>query len=338
MGTIPSAAHFVWIGHQLPFVYGLALRTAALRGGLQRVVLHHTDDIERPSWWDDVFGLPTVELKRIDPDRLLGSLGAEYAPLVPGYHALNYRANQADLLRTAILMTEGGIYLDTDVIVVASLAPLLEVPMFLGTCRTVWDHRSVETKNPARRMWLRLKSALRRPLAGLKNGHYLYRRLEGLYPINVNIAVWGSAPGHPLLEQTLSTMAKALVDRGMAGPSATPGQAGQNEATMPATDDYNFIGPYLVQRLFESYEGEDIAVHPPDVFCPLPPVVAGRWFGPTPRPNLSAVVTDETRVVHWFASNETKTQTSRITPSFIRDHADRQLFSALALPFVEGMA
>ncbi|MEO1339425.1 MAG: glycosyltransferase, partial [Myxococcota bacterium] len=229
MGTIPSAAHFVWIGHQLPFVYGLAIRTAALRSGLQRVVLHHTDDIEQPSWWDDVFGLPSVELKRIDPDQLLGDLGADYAPLVPGYHALNYRANQADLLRTAILMTEGGIYLDTDVVVVASLAPLLDVPMFLGTNRTVWNYRNVDTKNPLRKTWLQMKSALRRPIAGLSNGHRLYRRLSRLYPVNVNIAVWGSAPGHPLLEQTLSTMARALVDRGMAVPSATPGRAGQGE-------------------------------------------------------------------------------------------------------------
>ena len=334
---IPSSAHFVWIGDQLPFVYGLAIRTAALRSGLERIVLHHTDTIVKAPWWDDVFGLPGVELRRIDPDQLLGSLGAEFAPLVPGYHALNYRANQADLLRTTILMLEGGIYLDTDVIVVDSLVPLLEPPMFLGTNRTVWNYENVGTKNPVRRTWLQLKSTLRRPLASARAGHRLYRQIAGLYPVNVNIAVWGSEPEHPLLERTLSTMAKALVERGMAGANATVGRAGQNESTMPSTGDYNFIGPYLVQRLFAEYERDDIVVHGPDVFCPLPPVIAGRWFGPTPKPKLEDVITPETKVVHWFASNETKTQTAQISPTFIRENADRQLFSALALPFVDGM-
>ena len=42
---IPLTAHFVWFGAALPWVNVLALRSAAERGGFDRVVLHHDEDL-----------------------------------------------------------------------------------------------------------------------------------------------------------------------------------------------------------------------------------------------------------------------------------------------------
>ena len=59
-------AHFVWYGPSLPWLYALAVRSAALRSGLSRVVLHHADELQRPDWWDRTLDVPGVELVALD--------------------------------------------------------------------------------------------------------------------------------------------------------------------------------------------------------------------------------------------------------------------------------
>jgi hypothetical protein len=41
------------------------------------------------------------------------------------------------------------------------------------------------------------------------------------------------------------------------------------------------------------------------------------------------VLSAETRVVHWYASVRTKARVASITPAYIREHRNRELYSAL---------
>ena len=44
--SIPARVHFCWIGARLPWAYVFAILSAAERGGLSEVILHHTDALE----------------------------------------------------------------------------------------------------------------------------------------------------------------------------------------------------------------------------------------------------------------------------------------------------
>jgi hypothetical protein len=45
---------------------------------------------------------------------------------------------------------------------------------------------------------------------------------------------------------------------------------------------------------------------------------------------LDAVLSAETRVVHWYASVGTKSRVALIDPNYVRKHRESQLYSALA--------
>src|SRR5579862_5743870 len=43
--TIPARVHFCWIGPALPWAYVFAILSAAARGEMDEVILHHTDEL-----------------------------------------------------------------------------------------------------------------------------------------------------------------------------------------------------------------------------------------------------------------------------------------------------
>jgi len=79
-------------------------------------------------------------------------------------------------------------------------------------------------------------------------------------------------------------------------------------------------------------------VLPPSAFFPLGPEISEHWFRLRPRVELDEVVAPETYLVHWYASVRSAPHVAKLTPEFVRAHAERQLFSALALPVVAALA
>src|ERR1700761_8275229 len=154
--TIPSRAHFCWIGTRLPWAYVFAALSAAEKSGLAGVTLHHTDMFEAGAALPALTQAPGVPLHRIDAAACLAEAGSRLGigdALAILYGQIASPVMRTDILRAAILFLEGGIYLDMDTITIASLRPLLEATQFVGCEYIVWPHRVRTSHSPLR--WAR---------------------------------------------------------------------------------------------------------------------------------------------------------------------------------------
>lgn len=309
--TIPPRVHFCWIGRHLPWAYAFAILSAADRGGLPEVILHHTDALDDGAELRAISQAPGVRLSRIDPDvrlaeagRALG-VGDELAAL---YRGLDSPVVKADVLRAAILYLDGGIYLDLDTVTTASLRPLLDTAQFVGSEFIVWPQSVRTSRSPA--LWARhlALDLLRKALRRAPQGWRWFRRVERIYFRGVNNAVMGAEPGSRLMADYL---------RGML--ATPPEQRGQPYA----------LGPDLLQTVVDGYRSDDLAIEEPRVFYPLSPEISEHWFRMRRRVQLNAVLSAETRVVHWYASVRTRSRVALIDPAYVREHRQSQLYSAL---------
>lgn len=316
---IPLVAHFVWFGQSFPWVFGLAVRSAALRGEFERVVLHHADDLLPTAGLQDLAGLPGVELSRFDPDEILGRVAGHASALRETMGRLAAPSAKSDLVRLAILYVEGGVYLDTDTITVASFRPLCEgVAAFCGEERIVYPARVKGSRSPLVHAAAFARARVRWVLRQVPDGWKAFRAIESLYPAALNNAVIGSVPGGAFVTRLIERLLQIPKER----------------QPRPYV-----IGPHLLQSVREEMPLRDLVVHPPPVFYPLGPEISEHWFreadGP---PELSRVLSPETRLVHWYASVRTHELVRRMDPDYVRSRADRQLFSALALPLLQPPA
>lgn len=308
---IPACVHFCWIGSKLPWAYVFAILSAAERSDLPEIILHHTDVLEDGAELRALENSPRVRLSRLDPfeylaqvERALGA-GGELAAL---YRSLNSPVMRTDILRAAILYMQGGIYLDMDTITVASLKPLLDKPQFVGSEFIVWPHSVRVSTSPS--VWARhlTLDIARKILRHLPNGWRSFRRIEKFYFRGVNNAVMGAQARAPLFYDYLQAMIAM-------GPKRQVQAYG--------------LGPDLLQEVVDRHRGGDLTVHGPEIFYPLPPEISEHWFRIGGDVRLSEVLFEETRVVHWYASVRTKSRVVQITPEYVREHQDRQLYSAL---------
>jgi hypothetical protein len=309
---IPPTAHFVWLGPKLPWVYGLALRSAAERGGFERVVLHGTDDLSGSDGFALAHSDGRVELRRLDPRSALWWISPRGGELVELYSRLREPAARSNMLRLAILAAEGGVYLDTDTITVDSFAPLLDAGAFCGLERVALPATTRRARTPG--PWLKAGARLlvRDLLRRAPGGWQGFARIAGRFPAAANNAVLGARAGHPLVQGMLERMVELPPARQLARFA---------------------LGTGLLQDAVAAYDGADLELHPPERFYPLPPEISEHWFRLETPPDLCAVVRRSTVCVHWYASVRTKRVIPNIGASYLRANAGRQLFSALALPF-----
>jgi hypothetical protein len=79
-------------------------------------------------------------------------------------------------------------------------------------------------------------------------------------------------------------------------------------------------------------------VLPPAAFFPLGPEISEHYFRIRERVAPDQVLGSDTLVAHWYASVRTERHVVRLDPSFIRAHAKKQLYSALALPVLDALS
>lgn len=312
---IPKTAHFVWLGRELPWVHLLAVASAALRGGFEQLLLHHTDSLDASPAFRDLERVERVRAVPLVPLALLERTGG--APLVDCYRELATPAARSNLLRVALLAEQGGVYLDTDTLTLRSLAPLCEGGgAFCGTERLVFPvhaaYGPLSRVRPAALLRMAARDALRR----LPEGHRLFRRIERFYPAAPNNAVLASEPRHAFVADLLARMA------------ALPREQRRVRYA---------LGTHLLQTAVREWNGAGLRVLPPEAFFPLAPEISEHYFRLRPHVDVRAAIGDESFVAHWYASVRTDRHVARLNADFIRAHATRQLYSALALPTLESL-
>lgn len=305
----PSTAHFIWFGASFPWLNVLAVRSAALRGGFERVVLHHDSDLTRTPHWDELTALPSFESRRVDVAALFEAAGCDW--LNETYAALKAPAARANVLRAALLAAEGGVYLDLDTVTLGSFDELrASGDFFCGEEPIAYPVETLTSRNPLR--WGRAlaldgaRDLCRRLPAGWRR----FRTLEPLYHRAVNNAVVGAPAGHPLLSRLLTAMAEVPEERRLVR--------------------YE-LGTSLLQREVAAWRGGGLRVLPPEVFYPLGPEVSEHWFRKTSEPAYDQIVGPTTLVVHWYASVRTGSVVPRYDATWVREHAGSELLAALVV-------
>jgi hypothetical protein len=311
---IPQSAHFIWFGAAFPWVNVLAVRSAALRGELERVTLHHDSDLRATPHYRELVETPGVELVRLEPKALFERAGQFGGELARAFATITLPAVRSDLVRLALLYVEGGIYLDTDTITIAPLGPLCEgVEAFCGFEHIVFPADVRASLNPFIRGAALARSLVRDGLRRVPHGYRAFAAIQSVFPSAVNNAVFASAAGGGFITRLLSDLVELPAAR---------------QATLFA------IGPHLLQSAARDFAPPALQVFPPSVFYPLGPEICEHWFRKQTHPDLTSVLSRDTRVVHWYRSNRTDALTPAIDPDYVRAHAGEQLWSALALPFV----
>ena len=315
--TIPARLHFCWIGRRLSWPSVFAILSAAGRSGIGDIVLHHTDALDEGAELQALASVPGVRLSPTDAFATLGRTGRLLGlgdALAQLYATLERPVMRADMLRAAILYLEGGVYLDLDTITVASLLPLLDAELFVGSERIVWPERVRRSRSPA--VWARhlMLDAVRKAFSTLPHGWKFFRRLERFYAASVNNAVMGAVQHSAFLAGLLRAMAATRV-------------AGSRTA----------LGPALLQDMAALHAGSGLVIHPPAVFYPLPPEISRHWFRIVARARLDQVLSAETRVVHWYASVRNAGLVQAITPDSVRSNRHRQLYSALVCASIDTL-
>ena len=317
--TIPARAHFCWIGASLPWAYVFAIISAADRSDLPEIRLHHTDELQEGAELRALRAHPSVQLSRIDPLACLAEAGSRLAVgdgLCALYHGLDSPVMRADILRAAILYLQGGVYLDLDTITTASLRPLLASPQFVGSEFIVWPQTVRASRSPF--VWVRhlALDVLRKVLRRLPRGWRAFRRVEKFYFRGVNNAIMGAEANSLLLRTYRLSMLAVPPER--------------------RTELYA-LGPDLLQEAVDRYREADLVIHEPKVFSPLPPRISELWFRIDRKARLNAVLSAETRVVHWYASVRTKARVALINPTYVRENRERQLYSALVCSCIRNL-
>ncbi|MDE1906918.1 MAG: glycosyl transferase [Rhodospirillales bacterium] len=318
--TIPRTLHFCWIGPNLAWAHGFALLSAVAQSGMDEVILHHTDDLA-----DGPVPRALVEagvtLSHLSPEALLASVQAALGlgeALTRLYARLASPVQRADVLRAAILYSQGGVYMDVDTITIAPLTPLLAAAQFIGTERIVWPHWARVSRSPL--VWAKHLGldGLRKLLRLVPGGWRGFRAVEGWYVPAVNNAVMGGKASAPLFAAALCAMA-ALPEGKTPEPYA--------------------LGPDLYQALLATPQ-PGLVMHEPACFYPLGPEISEHWFRFCRNASaaLSRLLSPQTRVAHWYGSVRTKPHVAVITPAFIRAHRETQLYSALVSAALPGLS
>lgn len=309
---IPGVAHLIWFGRRLPWVHALAAVSAARRGGFGRVVVHHADGLEPGPGPEALRAEARIELRRLDPLAVFAGLGPLAAPLGEVYSELEAPAAKANVLRAAILAVEGGVYLDADTVTVRPFDDLRRAGAFCGVEHLALPFEVRRSRRPLVWAAAGLKLLVRDVLRRWPRGYRAFRRVAGWYPAAPNNAVLGAERGHPFVVELLCRMIECPRERRRVRYA---------------------LGTHLLGEAVAAAEGAEVAVQPPERFFPLPPEISEHWFRVGRRAALDEVLGPGTVAVHWYASVRTARLAPRIDPGYVRAHADRQLFSALALPF-----
>lgn len=312
---IPSTAHFVWYGPTLPYLHALAIRSAATHGGFQSVRLHHTDPLEALPHVTDLYDLRNFELVQLDDRELCAEAGGP--ALADQISALNSPVARSNLVRTALVYRDGGVYLDMDTLTIRPFDDVrARAPGFLGEEHIVFPEEVVASWDPRVKAKAYLKTTVRDLFRRLPHGYRYFPQIERHYHRAVNGAILGAVPGHAFCAAYLAAMTRVPKSR---------------------WNKPHALGTHLLQSVYKRYTADDLYTFPPPYFYPLPPEISAHWFR-FYRGGVDAmeVLDPSTCCVHWYASVRTKKIVATLDEAELRRLAGQQLFAALATRVLNG--
>ncbi|MGD8316174.1 MAG: glycosyltransferase [Myxococcales bacterium] len=312
---IPSTAHFVWYGTKLPYLHALAIRSAATHGGFDSVRLHHTHSLDEPDYIRSLRDLPNFRLVPLDDRELCDQTGGP--ALADLLTALGSPVARSNLVRTALVYRDGGVYLDMDTLTIRPFDDVRSrAPGFVGQEHIVFPGKVVASRDPRVKAKAYLMTTVRDLYRRIPHGYRYFRRIEHYYHRAVNGAVFGAVAGHGFWAAYMAAMTRAP----------------RKHWNMP-----HALGTHLLQSVYESYDEGDLHTFPPPYFYPLAPEMSAHWFrfyrgGVDPM----EVLDPRTCCVHWYASVRTKKIVAAVDEAALRQVAGQQLFAALAARVLDG--
>jgi len=281
--VIPDRLIFLWTGTTFPYFARLAVESALLVEPDAEIEVHVFG--RRPDGAPHLEALRGLERVRIVPialDTVFDDLEVDPAALRSLYARIPTQAvsARANLLRYAVLARRGGIYLDTDILLLRGLGDLRRARAFAG-CEHVLSidgRRVAGERSPdmlaVGAVWA-AAWAMRRFDAELATPRLepVARRLDIWWQAaQLNNAVIGAAPGASFVRRLLT---RAL--------------------EVDPTIRYR-LGPTLIDEVARE-DPTDVMILPPDTFYPVPPSYSFRFF----RGALK--LPPETRLMHVVSSN-----------------------------------
>lgn len=307
--VIPTTIHFVWSGPRFPSAFALAVRSAAARHPGWKIVVHVGEEPSGVPAWESLRAC--AEIRPIDPEALLGSVAGFGPRLVELHRAIapQYHAGRSNLVRLAILVAEGGWYLDFDTLTIGSLETLSVAHDAVVGEEWVWKHDEARVAGGYRlsmvpsSLAFGLSWVLAR--AGLSDRSALERGLRSVWGRpELNNAVLACSAGHPWFVRLLElatrqdpsvrfALGPALVNLGWRDPAAAP-------------------RPHRLE---------------PSAFYQFPPSQTNRYFHGGPLP-------EDALVLHWCSSNH-RDLLPQLDAAWIASHVRTSPWAAHALPLLE---
>ncbi len=282
---VPSRVlvHFVWMGRRFPYHCRLAVESALDAMPAAEVVVHLIGERPNDPHLEAVGTHDRVRVRSEKHDELLEACPGGAGPYLDLLSRLPAGSPAAisNLARLAILFRDGGVYLDTDVVVLAPVDDPDEIGAYLGVERVWADNRSRVSNGlgvagairatPWAASWVSNRVSCR-----LSRGRFVrdtYRRPPRWSRLQANNAVLGAPIG--------SDFAAAALQRALeVDPSA-------RFALGPSlVDDVRRESPEVVRTL------------PPERFYAVPPGQSYRCFE-----DVHIDLPAEAQVLHYVASN-----------------------------------
>ncbi|MDQ3001897.1 MAG: hypothetical protein M3Y08_11635 [Fibrobacterota bacterium] len=298
--AIPNRLIFIWFGREFPYGNILALRSAQKQCRPDEILLVVDHPNEVLGCLGSLAEWPEMKIVRASPDWFEdlppgGTLASEV------FEKSSHAPTKSNLLRLAVLYHSGGVYLDFDTITVRDLSPLRQGEGFFGLERVVFPFSFLARKNPLKWISAGLLLLLRELCARLPGGWKIFRRMEGMYPLAANNAIFGFEPRHPFLARCFL-----------------------NLTAVPRAQLYRRfrLGTHLLQEVSQNQSGQTISAHPPSAFFPLGPEISNHWFLPGTAKSLPKMISDQTFIVHWYNSVESRFLKEPLTRDWLSKHED----------------
>lgn len=317
---IPNRYHFVWFGQAFPAANRIAIESCLSCCHGAEVILWHSDDLSHQA---DFRALTRSGLvaRRLCVDVAFGpdndpEFPFDVSKLKQIWRSLESHVTRSNLARAILLYRFGGIYIDTDVLVLRNLDAHRRHAAFLGSERIVWPGWACSGRSLQRLVKSPLLGLLRKLSASVPRGDWLFRRTAGWYPKAVNGAVLGARAGHPFLAALLRET------------SQVP------ESEWPIK---HRLGTHVLQRTVQSYLGSDLTTLPPEVFYPLGPEISRQYFRLRSNPKRGAerIISSDTCAVHWYASVTDITELSAVQ---MMTMAPKTIYGHLCAPYLADSA